>query len=171
MFGRRDPAPTPPPQPKAADVARIQGNGLVQLIISKLDPMAFHLFLNDTPVDQHDVESLLVTIDAGVGEYNTAETVRATLSRYVRTVAGQRDLQTTELFPGTFEMVALRRRIQIDCPVAGSLEGLYVQLGLKPDGTGTPLEGIQSLRILLAEGILDAQLTWTDGTSESLLGE
>ncbi len=96
-------------------------------------------------------------------------TVRATLARYAPNVTGEKSLQHAELFPCTLELVALGRRLMITCVNADSFEGLWVSLGLKPDGTGSELTGLKSLTVLINENILHASLTWVDGETEDLL--
>jgi hypothetical protein len=149
-------------------VARLQGGGLVQVIVTSLNPTTFFVFLNDKDVPQHDVESLSIAIEAPESDSPPA-VARATLSQYVRTVSAERSLQSTELFPCTLEIVALGRRITLTCLHVDSLEGLWISLGLKPDGSSAELSGAKALQILLTEEILTAKLTWMDGQSEELL--
>jgi len=169
VFGRHPQSPngSAPPYRAAHEVAKIQGGGLVQVIVTSLTPMTYYLFLNDQAVSQMDIESLSVSIEAPEGTGNGI--VRATLSRYVGTVTGQKTLQRTELFPCTLEIVALGRRISVTCMRPDSLEGCWISLGLAPDGTGSDITGAKALRFLLTEGILDAKLTWEDGQTEDLL--
>ena len=170
MFSRPNgnaPEPEPPRTP-ASETARIKGGGLVQLFVTSLEPFTFYLFLNDHPVPQADVESLLVNIEAP-GEGGAGGTARATLGLYVQTVAGQRSPQQQELFPCTLQVVALERRISVTCMKPDTFDGLWIDLGLKPDGTSSQVSGAQALKILLTDGILDARLTWTDGQTEELL--
>lgn len=168
MFGlppHRDNGATPP-LPPAADVARIEGGGLVQLLVTQLSPFTFFLFLNDQAVEPMEVESLSVDVEA----QEDSAVVRATLSRYVTNVTGEKVLQRTELFPCTLEIIALKRRIVVVCMEAGSLDSTQIRLGLKPNGEDTPITGgLQGFRFLLTAGIVDAKLTWEDGTAEDLL--
>jgi hypothetical protein len=157
-----------PPRKAAADVARIEGGGLVQVIVTQLHPLTFSLFLNDTEVPQIDVDSLSISIEVPVDGVSTP-TVRATLYRYVKTVTGEKVQQHTELFPCTIEVVALGRRLAITCMNPNATEGLWVSLGLRTDGSGSDLNGLQSVRFLLSQEMLDAKLTWEDGDSEDLL--
>ena len=83
--------------------------------------------------------------------------MRATLYRYVTTVTGAKTQQHTELFPCTIEVVALGRRLAITCMRPNSLENLWVTLGLHADGTGSDLSGLQSVRFLLSQELLDAK--------------
>ncbi|MFM9709681.1 hypothetical protein, partial [Streptomyces galilaeus] len=62
------------------------------------------------------------------------------------TVTGEKTLQRTELFPCTLEIVALGRRISVSCPNADSLEGVWINLGLNPEGAGSDVTGAQALR-------------------------
>lgn len=156
-----------PPRKAAADVARIEGGGLVQVIVTALLPLTFSLFLNDTEVPQIDVDSLSIDVEMPDGE--SGPTVRATLYRYVTDVTGSKTQQHRELFPCTIEVVALGRRLAITCMNPNSLEGLWVSLGLRADGTGSDLSGLQSVRFLLSQELLDAKITWEDGVSENLL--
>lgn len=158
-------------RPPAAGVARIQGGGLVQLVVSSLSPMTFFLFLNDQAVPQIDVESLSISIEAPGGGDTDAAIARATLTRYVKTVSSARTEQSEELFPCTVEIVALERRITVACVQVDSLDGLWINLGLKADGSSAEVSGAKSLQILLTGEILTARLTWMDGETEDLLPE
>lgn len=171
MFGKpQDKRPPAAPQRKAAaDVARIQGGGLVQVIVTSLVPMNYYLFLNDQPVSQMDIESLNISIETPEATGTGTPIVRATLTRYVKTVTGERVQQSAELFPCTLEIVALGRRLSLTCTEDDSLEGLWIDLGLNPNGTGNELTGVRSLRFLVSEDFLDAKLTWEDGETEDLL--
>ncbi len=157
-----------PPRPAASEVAKIAGGGLVQVIVTSLSPLTFYLFLNDQAIPQTDVESLSISIETPT-ETLSPTIVRATLSRYMVNVTGDRVQQRTELFPCTIEVVALGRRLSITCVNPNSVDNLWVSIGLKADGTGSDLSGVQSVRFLLTDGLLDAKLTWTDGTAEDLL--
>jgi hypothetical protein len=148
-------------------MALIQGGGLVQLVVTNLVPLTYSLFLNDKDVSQMDVESLSVFIEAPDGD--DAGTIRATLARYVPSVTGEKSLQRAELFPCTLELIALNRRLSITCMNAGAFDGLWISLGLKPNGEAYELEGLKGLTILLSGTILDARLTWQDGGTENLL--
>ena len=171
MFGKpsqQGPTGRPtPPRSAAADAARIQGGGLVQCVVTGVEPLNYYLFLNTRAVPQTDVESLSVFIETP--EAGDQGTVRATLAVYMNTVSGERTQQRIELFPSTLEIVALGRRLSITCMNADSFDGLWITLGLKPDGTGAEVTGVKALRILITEGILDAKLTWMDGEVEDLL--
>jgi hypothetical protein len=165
------------PQRTAADSARILGGGLVQAILTPPPAQSpdqsgvAYVFLNDRLVPPEDVESLVVNIEVANDQSGGAPTLNAMLSRYVRTVTGERDLQTTELFPCTLVITARGRRIVITCPNAETLDGTWIELGLRPDGSAMELNGLQALRIVLSSELLDARITWTDGTTETLIPE
>lgn len=160
----------PPVQrPKASDIAEVQGGGLVQLIVSSLQPLTFFLFLNDKDVSELDVESLSISIETPTPSNANTTTVRATLARYMQTVNGERTIQRSELFPCNIEIIALNRRIALTALNADSLDGLYINLGLRPDGTSNELSGVSAFRFLMTDGLLDAKLTWEDGETEDLL--
>ena len=67
------------------------------------------------------------------------------------------------------ELVALGRRISVTAEQADSLDNLFVTLGLRADGTGSDLQGLRALRLVLTNELLDAKLTWEDGSEEDLL--
>lgn len=153
-------------RPPAAEVAQIQGGGLVQVIVSNLSPLTYYLFLTEQFVPQFDIESLNVVIEAP-GE-DSQGMIRATLSRYVTGVNGSRSEQRIELFPCTLEIVANGRRLCVICPNADSFDGLYVTMGLKPTGVDTEVKGVKALNVLLTEGIMDAKITWNEGDTEPI---
>ena len=151
----------------ASDVARIQGGGLSQVIVTSVTPLTFYVFLNHKAISEIDVHSLSVSI--AVSDSSTADVVRATLELYAKNVTGERTLQRVELFPGTLEIIALGRRLSVTALQPDSLEGVYISVGLEPDGTDHPVTGAKELRVLVGEGLLDAKLTWMDGETEDLL--
>ncbi len=171
MFGRppqNNNGHTAQTRPAAADLALIQGGGLVQVVVTNLAPLTYSLFLNDKEVSQMDVESLSLFIEAPEGA-GDAGTMRATLARYAPSVTGERTMQRTELFPCTLELIALNRRLSITAMHADSFDGLWISLGLKPNGESYELEGLKGLTVLINETILHAKLTWQDGGTEDLL--
>ena len=170
MFGKKPPQQPPPPTARvtACDAAQILGGGLVQIIVTHAQPLEFYLFLNDKYVPQSDIESFSLSIETPADQ-NFGGVVRATLALYAHAVGGQRVQQRTELFPSTIEIIALNRRVSVTATNPDSVEGLWISLGLRTDGTGRDLEGVQALRILISEGFLDAKLTWSDGVVEDIL--
>ena len=171
MFGKpqQSNGTTPSARPAAGDVAKIQGGGLVQIIVTNPTLPEFYVFLNEQYIPQMEIEGFSVNIEAPDGSGGGTPVVRATLSRLVATVTGGRSSQRQELFPSTLELIALGRRIAITCSNLNSLEGLWINLGLQPDGNSAELKGVKALSIVLEGGILDAKLTWTDGVTENLL--
>jgi hypothetical protein len=170
VFGKPNPNQNaaPPPRRKAADVARILGGGLVQVIITSIQPLTFYLFLNDKPISQMDVESLTLSIDAP-GSENPMGGIYATLAFQATNVTGEKAIQSISLFPSTIEIVGAGRRISVTAKNAESIEDMWVDLGLNPDGTGNEVKGLRSLRVLITDGIVDAKLTWEDGETEDLM--
>ena len=130
----------------------------------------FYVFLNERYVPQTEVEGFSLQVEAPDNP-NEAPTVRATLAQIVTNVAGQRTTQRLELFPGTLEIIALGRRISVTCTRLNSLDGLWISLGLLPDGTGKDIEGAKSLNLLMEGGLLSARLVWQDGAAEDLLAQ
>ena len=173
MFGKSNKvngkAPIPAPQrPAGADLAKILGGGLVQVIVTESFPVEFSLFLNQTSVSQIDVDSISIDVVAPE-DPNEGVTVRASLAQYVTNVMGERVLQTRELFPCTIEVIALDRRLAVTCSRPDSTEGLWVNVGLRPNGDSAELTGLREFRFLLNHDLLDARVTWVDGESENLL--
>ena len=177
MFGKPQQQPTPqpnfppPPAPQgriaASEAAKIQGGGLVQIIITNPTVPEFYVFLNDRHAPQAEIEGFSLQIEADeLG--GAVPVVRATLAQIVTNVAGQRVTQRTELFPGTLEIVALGRRLSVTCTRLNSLEGLWISLGLLPDGTGRDITGAKSLNVLMEGGLLSARLGWMDGAEEDI---
>jgi hypothetical protein len=146
----------------------IEGGGLVQVIVTSISPLVYYLFLNDRHVPQLDIESLSISIEAPDEHERTPTVVRATLALYVDVVSGGRTLQRMELFPCSIEIIAAGRRLSITAMNRDSIDGLWINLGLKPDGTSSDLTGLKSLRFLLTEGIFDAKLTWVEGDTEDV---
>lgn len=171
MFGK--PADTgngkyAPPRRASSDVARIEGGGLVHVIVTSLEPVTYFLFANDRSLSQMEIDSLEVNIElASDGQGDTI--VRAALTRFVKSVTGEQTTQYSNLFPCTIEFVALNRRILITAENADSVDNLFVSLGLRPDGTSTDLQGLKALHIMVTNVLIEASLTWEDGQTEDLL--
>ena len=157
-----------PARRAASDVARIEGGGLVHIIVTSLSPVTFYLFVNEKAVSQMEVESLEVNIDVPADDGGDT-IVRASLSRYIKSVTGEQTTQYTNLFPATVEVVALGRRIVVTAANADSVENLYVSLGLRPDGTSSELGGLRSFRFMATNVLVEASLTWEDGQTETVL--
>ena len=170
MFGNTNGAASQPSpsRPAASDVARIEGT-LTQIIVTGDTSLDLALFVNGEPYPQGEVESLTIEIVAP-GPANAQGAVTAILSRYETGPTGTRTTRTVSLFPGTVELIARRRRLVVTCVQPGSFDGLWLGLGLRADGTSSELSGVQSLRLAVAPGLVDAKLVWSeDGTTEDLL--
>ncbi len=155
-------------RPAVADEAQIQGGGLAQIIVTGLSPLTFYLFLNDQFVSQLDVESLNVAIEAPSDNDPSSGMIRATLARYVDAITGGKTVQRTELFPCTLEIVAQKRRLSVICKDPNTFDGLFLTVGLQPDGTSRDLNGVHSLNVLLTEGLFDAKIIWSDGQTDNV---
>ena len=169
MFGKPQQPQSTPSRARAADVSRIQGGGLVQLIVTNQSPLEFYLFLNDRYFPQADVDSLSFSISAPSDASPQGE-VYASLNAFVASVGGGRSKQVLPLFPATVEIIAAGKRLSITAQNANSLENLWIDLGLKPDGSASEVSGVKTLRVLIGEGFMDAKLTWEDGETEDLFG-
>ena len=157
-----------PNRPAASDVARIE-NTLTHVIVSSESSDGIAVFLNGQPVPTGSVESLSIEIIAPT-DADPNGTVAAILSRYQTGPEGARTQHGTSLFPGTVELIARGRRIVVTCVEEGSFDGLWLGLGLRADGTSSELSGVQSLRLAVSPGLVDARLVWNeDGTTEDLL--
>ncbi len=156
------------PQRRAAsDAARIEGGGLVHVVVTSLSPITFYLFLNDRILPQMEIDSFEINIDVASDGGDTI--VRAALSRFVKSVTGEQTSQYTNLFPSTVELVALGRRILVTAQNADSTDNLFVSLGIRPDGTSNELQGLKSLHVMVTNVLVEANLTWEDGQTEDLL--
>lgn len=155
-------------RPPVADEAQIQGGGLVQIIITAQTPLTYYLFLNDQFVSQLDIESLNVAIEAPTDTNPSSGMIRATFARYVDAITGGKTIQRTELFPCTLEIIAQKRRLSVICQDPNTFDGLFLTVGLQPDGNSRDLNGVQALNILLTEGLFDAKIIWNDGQTESV---
>lgn len=168
MFGSSNGAAAPSNRPLASDVARIEGT-LTQIIVSGGASIDIAVFVNGEPYPAGDIESITVEIVAP-SQTNPQGAVTAVLSRYQTGPTGGRETRTVALFPGTVELIARGRRLVVTCAQPGSFDGLWLGLGLRADGTSAELSGVESLRLAVAPGLLDARLVWSeDGTTEDLL--
>lgn len=154
-------------RPAAAQVALLDTH-LTHVLISGDSIADLHVFVDGAPILTGSIESLSLDIVAPSDELPDGR-LTAILSRYETAPDGSRRQSGLPLFPGTVEIVGKGKRISVSCPEAGSFEGLWLGLGLRPDGTADEATGVQSLRILLAPGVAaDARLGWSDGSEESL---
>lgn len=170
MFGKpQEPAKynTSAAPPPAADVARILGGGLVQVIVTGLAPLDYHVFLNDKYVPQAELESFSISLE-GPSDMLPSGVVRGTLTRRVNSVTGEASQDRRELFPSTVEIIAVGRRLSVTTTQPNSLEGAFINLGLKSDGSSNELSGVKALRVLIGDNILDGKVTWVDDVTEDI---
>lgn len=75
------------------------------------------------------------------------------------------------LFPGFVDVLVAGKRLQLVCANTGDLSTLWFGVGMRTSGEATPVQGVQSLKVLLAAGLgATADLIWADnGLQESLL--
>lgn len=75
------------------------------------------------------------------------------------------------LFPGFVDVLVAGKRLQLVCANTGDLSTLWFGVGMRTSGEATPVQGVQSLKVLLAAGFgATADLIWADnGLQESLL--
>lgn len=169
MFGNKNNnTPAMPERPLASDVAKIQSGGLVQIIITKQAPFTFFCFVNSVQIPQEEITGVSIDIRVPDSE-NARPVVRAFLNRMMASPTGERSNITLSLFPATIQLVAEGRRVVITAEQEGSLEGLFISLGLLPDGTSNEVSGASSFQFILESGIVSCKLTWEDGVTEDLL--
>lgn len=167
MFGTNN-KPTQPTRPAAAEVAKIAGT-LTHVLVVNNAVDGINIFVNAEPVLTGSLESLSIEIIAPKDDRD-AGTLAAILSRYETDASGARTQRAVALFPGTVEVVTPRRRLVVTCQQPGAFDGLWLGLGMAADGTSTELTGVQSLRVVVTPGLLDAKLTWSeDNTTEDIL--
>jgi hypothetical protein len=149
----------------AAAWAEIDGGGLVQVIVESLNPLAFKVFMNGHSVAA--VESVYVAVGDPAA---TGKPVTALLNRFVTDLEGKQATQSQSLFPAVVDVVGSGRRFVLACSDPEQpLENFWVSLGVRPDGSATPVQGVAFVELFLASnGIAQATLTWTDGAKEEL---
>jgi hypothetical protein len=143
-------------RPAAAALARI-ASPLTQVIVTGEAIDDLNVFFHGKLILPGQVESLSLNIDGEKGQ------VTAQLSW-----KENGEHRGASLFPGTVDIVAREKRLSVTSAVDGSLDGLWVSLGLAEDGTSTELTGVASLRVLLTPGLLDTKLIWSDGRDEAI---
>ena len=168
MFGSSNGAqPSPAQFSTAADAALICGK-YVQVFVQGPSTVDLIVFVNGVAVSTGLLESISVDIE-------TPSKVRPTglatgILALKQSGAADAAQSTIPLFPGTVEIISHRRRITITGSQDGSLDGLWLGLGLRPDGTSNELSGVHSLKIIVSPGIAGAQIVWSDtGVSEEIL--
>jgi hypothetical protein len=167
-FGNNNNNVPPPPssRPPASEVASLSGN-LTHVIVSPDHTDGIQVFLNGQPVLPGEVENVGINIVAPTSDSDSG-TLTAILSRHQTNAGGERSQGTVSLFPGTVEVLAKGRRIQVHCPTEGSFEGLFLRIG-NADGVGREVLGVQSLTLVLSNELISAQLVWADdGVKEDI---
>ncbi len=145
--------------------AAIEAGGLVQVIVTQTDPIEFSLFLNQKQIQQDDIESLNVYIDASVNPINTW----AKLSHYVTQVDGEKQIERKELFPCTIMITCMKHFIRIYCQNPGSSVGLFIQAGIHDNGTETTLRDLTAFTLMISSLLVQATIKATNGSQYSLL--
>jgi hypothetical protein len=170
MFGNQNGQTPRSARQPGSEVALMQ-SPLAHVFVSGGSSVDIAVFLNGVPVPEGEVESMSISVVAPSDTDPRGE-ITAVLSRYKVGATGSRDQYGVSLFPGTVEIVARGRRLVVTCQEANSFDGLWLGLGLREDGTSSELSGVQSLRLAVSPGLLDAKLVWSeDGTTEDLLPE
>jgi hypothetical protein len=85
--------------------------------------------------------------------------------------AASRFGNSISLFPGFVEVLVAGKRLQLVCPNTGDLSTLWFGVGMRTSGEATEVQGVRSLKVLLAAGLgATADLEWADnGLQESIL--
>jgi hypothetical protein len=158
-----------PGRPKAADVARIDGT-FTQVILGD-DPTDAHVFINGRPLAAGDLDSLTVEIVApGDGNPGTISGILSSYQAGGQGSEGSRPTQTMSLFPGTVDVVSGGRRVVVTCRQLNSVDGVWLGVGTRLDGTVTEVTGVQAFRVAVTPTFIDATLTWGDtGAAEPVL--
>ena len=170
MFGNQN-GQTPRTARQPGSEVALMLSPLTHVFVSGGSSVDINVFLNGDPVQAGDVESMTISVVAPTAADPRGE-ITAVLSRYKTSASGTREQYGVSLFPGTVEIVARGRRLVVTCQTANSFEGLWLGLGLREDGTSSELTGVQSLRLAVSPGLLDAKLVWSeDGSTEDLLPE
>jgi hypothetical protein len=149
----------------AAAWAEMDGGGFVQVIVEGLNPLVFQVYMNGH--SQPAVESVYVAVgDPG----SSGKPVTALLNRRVTNVEGAAATESQSLFPAVIEVVGAGRRLVMACGDPDHpQESFWVSLGVRVDGSATPIQGVSFVEVFLASnGIAQANLTWTDGVTEDL---
>lgn len=154
-------------RPAAAEVAKIQTH-LTHAIVTGEGVDGLNVFRDGQLVLPGAVDSLSVEIVAPT-DADPVGKITAILAYYETGADGVRTQKAAALFPGTVEIIARGRRLSLSCAEQGAFEGLWLGLGMAPDGTSTELTGVASLRVLLSPGLHEAKLVWSDGGEETIL--
>lgn len=172
MFGGPQKSAIPPQgnnnRPQTGTVAQIVGN-LTQVIVTSEDLDGLHVFYNGQPVLTGQLENIGIEIIAPDDSGNGMLT--GVLTRYEGGAEGARTTRSFSLFPGSVDVIAKGKRITIVCPNEGSFDGLALRFGTADENgvinnTGLEAQGVQSLRIVITPGLVDAKLVWAEDQRE-----
>lgn len=115
------------------------------------------------------------TVDSVSIQVDVSDDSNPVLTGVISLVAGSgaasRFGSSISLFPGFVEVIVGGKRLQLVCADTGDLSTLWFGVGMRTSGEATPVQGVQSLQVLLASGLgATADLVWADnGLQESLL--
>ena len=114
------------------------------------------------------VDSVSIQVD---GSDDSNPVLTGVISLVAGSGAANRFGSSISLFPGFVEVIVGGKRLQLVCADTADLSTLWFGIGMRTSGEATPVQGVQSLRVLLASGLgATADLVWADnGLQESLL--
>jgi hypothetical protein len=148
--------------PKIADLVQVHGRGLVQVIVSSHSPLVWYVFLNGKCLTPVELEDLMVELDGPAGVFRAALTYKGT------NLEGKPGKQFVELFPCTLMLTNGHTRFSITCQDPTNPDLIWIRAGLREDGAEYELSGVQKLKFLITEGIMEGVLTWSDNREEKL---
>lgn len=166
MFGTQNNSNSAQPSVSAADVARINSQ-LTQVFVTGNALPEISVFQNGVALPEGTLESL--TIDINVPDQTAPDGVASALLSLSKSPSQVQMGLTSSLFPGTVEIIAYGRRLVVSGTKEGVLDGLWLALGMRADGTASELTGVRKLSVCVSPGILGATLIWGDtGTAEDI---
>lgn len=114
------------------------------------------------------VDSVSIQVD---GSDDGNPVLTGVISLVAGSGAANRFGSSISLFPGFVEVIVGGKRLQLVCADTADLSTLWFGIGMRTSGEATPVQGVLSLRVLLASGLgATADLVWADnGLQESLL--
>jgi hypothetical protein len=160
-----DTAATPP----LSETSRIHLRGWTLVVIPKMDPFSWYVFLQGEAINEMDLEDLVVNLTVPSDGDATKGRVEATLSLQRKGLSGKRELEVVDLFPGLLEFYVNGHNITVCCPVKNSLDDAWITVGMDRGGAPSEIGGIKSLKIVISRGILDMKIEFMDGKIESVL--
>jgi hypothetical protein len=152
-----------------SEVSRIHMRGWTLVVVPKVDPFSWYVFLQGEPINEMDLEDLVVDLTVPSDGDAAKGKVEATLSLKRKGLSGKREVEVVDLFPGLLEFYVNGHNITVCCPVKNSLEDAWITVGMDRGGAPSEVNGIKSLRIVISRGILDMKIEFMDGKTESVL--